>query len=65
MIEGVKKLKDSEFVLMSDRIVAGTYLMAAMSAGGMISLEHAPVCQMAAQFKVLECYGRAAADREG
>lgn len=57
VIEGVKKLKDSEFVLMSDRIVAGTYLMAAMSAGGMISLEHAPVCQMAAQFKVLESMG--------
>ena len=57
VIEGVKKLKDSEFVLMSDRIVAGTYLMACMSAGGMVSLDHIPVCQMAAQFKVLEEMG--------
>lgn len=57
VIEGVKKLKDSEFVLMSDRIVAGTYFMACMSAGGMISLEHVPVCQMEAQFKILEDMG--------
>lgn len=56
-IEGVCRLRDSEFVLMSDRIVAGTYLMAAMSAGGEITLEHTPVWQMTAQIQVLEALG--------
>lgn len=56
-IEGVSKLHDSEFVLMSDRIVAGTYLMAAMSAGGEICLEKAPLTQMTAQLKVLKAMG--------
>ena len=57
VIEGVSRLRDSEFFLMSDRIVAGTYLMAAMSAGGEISLKSAPVSQMAAQISVLKAMG--------
>lgn len=57
VIEGVRQLRDSEFFLMSDRIVAGTYLMAAMSAGGEISLKRAPVSQMTAQLQVLEAMG--------
>ncbi|MCI7813445.1 MAG: UDP-N-acetylglucosamine 1-carboxyvinyltransferase [Lachnospiraceae bacterium] len=57
VIEGVRSLQDSEFVLMSDRIVAGTYLMAAMSAGGEICLEKAPIFQMTAQLKVLKEMG--------
>lgn len=38
-IEGVKCLKDSQYELMSDRIVAGTYLFAAMATRGCITVK--------------------------
>ncbi|MDY3917478.1 MAG: UDP-N-acetylglucosamine 1-carboxyvinyltransferase [Candidatus Limivivens sp.] len=41
-IEGVKSLQDSRFVLMPDRIVAGTYLFGAIVSRGRIFLEQAP-----------------------
>ena len=41
-IEGVKALSDSEFYLMPDRIVTGTYLMAAIATRGKCMLREAP-----------------------
>ena len=40
IIEGVKKLHSAEFSVMPDRIVAGTYLVAAAITGGNIVLEN-------------------------
>jgi len=54
-IEGVKELKDSEFCLMPDRIVAGTYLMAAVASRGACMLYGAPAEQMES---VLDAAGR-------
>lgn len=54
-IEGVKELKDSEFCLMPDRIVAGTYLMAAIASRGTCMLKEAPAEQMES---VLDAAGR-------
>lgn len=45
-IEGVRELSDSEFVLMPDRIVTGTYLMAAIASRGRCILREAPQEQM-------------------
>lgn len=45
-IEGVDSLHGAEYVIPSDRIVAGTYLMACLAAGGGVLLEDAPVEQM-------------------
>lgn len=42
-ITGVDKLKDSEYTLITDRIVAGTYLCAAAGTRGSVTLLHAPV----------------------
>ena len=48
VIHGVElsSLHGTEYDIVSDRIVAGTYLFAALAAGGEISLENAPVEQM-------------------
>lgn len=45
-IEGVRELKDSEFSVPSDRIVAGTYLLAGAITRGTVILEDAPVEEM-------------------
>lgn len=42
-IEGVDELKPIEYKVVSDRIVAGTYLFATMAAKGEILLEDAPI----------------------
>ncbi len=46
VIEGVQELKGAKYEIPSDRIVAGTYLFACISAGGNVLLEGAPVDQM-------------------
>jgi len=51
-LEGVKSLKESCFEIPADRIVAGTYMLAAMAAGGRICLENVPVMQMGSFFKL-------------
>lgn len=51
MIEGVRKLHGTEFTVVSDRIVAGTYLLAGVATRGKVLLHHAPVTQLK---KVLE-----------
>ena len=56
-IVGVSKLNDSEYYLMPDRIVAGTYLMAAVATRGCISLNNAPVLQMTEVLNTLEHMG--------
>lgn len=48
VIRGERKLRGTEFVVPPDRIVAGTYLMACIGAGGCILLEGAPGDEMAA-----------------
>ena len=42
VIHGVKELHEAKYTVPSDRIVAGTYLTAALAAGGSIFLENAP-----------------------
>lgn len=45
-VEGVEALQESAFSVPADRIVAGTYLIAAMAAGGELYLDRAPADQM-------------------
>lgn len=56
-IEGVKELKDSEFYLMADRIVAGTYVMAAIASRGVCMLREAPGGQMESVLAAAEKMG--------
>ncbi len=56
-IKGVKTLHETKFTVPSDRIVAGTYLTAALAAGGSIFLENAPAQQMGALLAVAEEMG--------
>jgi len=46
VIDGVEKLHSITFSVEADRIVAGTYLLAAAAAGGSICLSNAPVSVM-------------------
>jgi UDP-N-acetylglucosamine 1-carboxyvinyltransferase len=46
-IEGVHHLHGGTFEIPPDRIVAGTYLLAACASGGKLLLEHAPVGELA------------------
>ena len=55
VIHGGNKLYGTEFAVPSDRIVAGTYLMACIGTGGCVLLEGAPADEMAA---VLEAASR-------
>lgn len=54
-IEGVEELRDSTFELTPDRIVAGTYLMAAIATRGRCMLRKAPAEQMGS---VIDAAGR-------
>ena len=56
-IEGVKELSDSEYDLMPDRIVAGTYLMAAIATRGRCLLRKAPQEQLENVIAVAEKMG--------
>ncbi len=57
VIKGVKALHETKYTVPSDRIVAGTYLTAALAAGGSIFLENAPAGQMKALLAVAEKMG--------
>ncbi len=46
VVHGVRQLQECRFRIPSDRIVAGTYLIAALAAGGSIFLEEAPWKEM-------------------
>lgn len=59
IVEGVKCLYDSVYVVAGDRIVAGTYLCAAMAAGGKVSLAGIRPNQMEAVIRCAESMGAA------
>ncbi len=46
VIEGGRQLHDTEFTIMPDRIVAGTYLLMTAAAGGRVCLRDVPVEQL-------------------
>jgi UDP-N-acetylglucosamine 1-carboxyvinyltransferase len=56
-IEGVKHLRETRFRIPSDRIVAGTYLLAGFSCGGSMFLEEAPLRHMEAVCSVAQKMG--------
>lgn len=56
-IEGGRKLYGTDFRIPADRIVAGTYLIGCIGAGGNILLEHAPWNQMEAVIATAEQMG--------
>lgn len=57
VIVGVKKLTPTEFELPPDRIVAGTYLLAAAGTRGKVTLHNMPANQLMALEKVLSQMG--------
>ncbi len=66
VIRGVKELHEVKYTVPADRIVAGTYLTAAMAAGGSIFLEQAPDGHLAALLKaVKEMGGSITINKEG
>lgn len=56
-IEGVRQLEETEYYVPADRIVAGTYLLAGMGAGGEIYLQNAPAGQMEALLRLIREMG--------
>lgn len=56
-IEGVGRLKDSVFFVPSDRIVAGTYLLAGAITRGCVTLEDAPIGEMESILNAYEKMG--------
>lgn len=57
IIQGGHTLHGVRFRIPADRIVAGTYLMSVLGAGGHIFLEDAPVAQMRSMLNVAEDIG--------
>jgi len=57
VIQGVEKLHDVEFKVVTDRIVAGTYILAAISSHGKITLIDAPVSHMTTLLEIIERMG--------
>ncbi len=57
IIQGGHKLHGIRFRIPADRIVAGTYLMSVLGAGGHIFLEDAPVAQMRSMLRAAEEMG--------
>lgn len=56
-IRGVQALRDVEYQIPADRIVAGTYLYAAAATRGQVTLKNAPVQEMQAVLEVYEKMG--------
>lgn len=57
VIKGVRKLQDGCIELPGDRIVAGTYALGCMAAGGSVLLERAPVQHMSSLIPMLHAMG--------
>ncbi len=57
VIRGVEGLHEVKYTVPADRIVAGTYMAAAMAAGGSIFLEQAPADQLGAVLEAAEKMG--------
>lgn len=64
-ITGVDKLTDSEYTLITDRIVAGTYLCAAAGTRGKITLRSAPVQHLKPLIGLLEETGAKVSEEPG
>ncbi|MEO1015947.1 MAG: UDP-N-acetylglucosamine 1-carboxyvinyltransferase [Pseudomonadota bacterium] len=56
-IQGVERLAGAKHAVMTDRIEAGTYAMAAAAAGGDVTLEDAPVAALGAAIDQLRAAG--------
>lgn len=56
-INGIQECKDAEFQIPADRIVAGTYLLAAVATRGKILLKKAPVDHIKEFLQVIEQLG--------
>ncbi len=56
-VEGVKSLHESTYRVEADRIVAGTYLIGTLAAGGEVFLENAPAGQMESVLELTESMG--------
>lgn len=56
-INGVKNLHGAQIDIVSDRIAAGTYILAAVGTRGKITLQNAPISHMNALFEVVEEMG--------
>ena len=63
-IVGAKELHDTEFTIMPDRIVAGTYMFMAAAAGGEILLREVPLEQLESVRTVLSHMGVRQEERE-
>lgn len=57
IVDGVTRLCPGEYRIPADRIVAGTYLLGCMAAGGDIFLKHAPAGQLEAVTGLASCMG--------
>lgn len=57
IINGVTKLHGTQIDIVSDRIAAGTYILAAMGTRGKIVLENAPLSHLNALFTVIDEIG--------
>lgn len=56
-ITGVETLHDVEFTIVSDRIVAGTYMLMTAAVGGRVILNNPPLQQLGAVYGALRCMG--------
>ena len=57
VIEGVEKLRAAEYIIPSDRIVAGTYLFGTLMTKGEVRLLHVPVAHLGGLPRMLEKMG--------
>ncbi len=57
VIEGVEKLRAAEYIIPSDRIVAGTYLFGTLMTKGEVRLLHVPVAHLGSLPRMLEKMG--------
>lgn len=64
-ISGVEKLSGISFRIPADRIVAGTYLFAAMITGGSVYLEQAPVDHLKSVIETAKCMRAECHETEG
>jgi len=56
LIKGVRQLHDAQITVMSDRIVAGTYMLAAAATGGELFIKNPPMRQLRTLHSVMaEC----------
>lgn len=57
IVEGVDELHDVEFTIAADRIVAGTYILSALSSGGRVNLVDAPISHISSLLDIITKMG--------